>query len=100
MIGNPDVLGKDKNWQTFLVFCKRNDLHEPSPLGIPESEDEVVVSRLERQLVQRDQADAGMITDGARRLGFVEDPEQVLWSSGVAAEEALKQEVEDQDVAD
>ena len=94
VIGNPDVLGKDENWRAFIDFCKRNGLCEPlkADNGPSDRRGDVGVSRLERRLVHRDERDHEGVGESVRKLGFVEDSEHSLWTSGVATEEFLRTE--------
>ena len=98
VIGNPFLLDKDENWRAFMAFCERNGLWEDktgsSVSWQPEitAESEVQMSRLEKQLVQKEDEGDGVddLSRGVRQLGLVRDAEQELWQSGVEAEMALQ----------
>jgi helicase MOV-10 len=96
VIGNQDVLRQDENWAAFLAFCARNGLVEGFSIkeNVARNQDDVVISRLEKQILHRaDNQDAaegaGSLLNGVRRLGFAEDADHALWKSGVAVETAL-----------
>jgi helicase MOV-10 len=98
VVGNPDVLKQDKNWTAFLAFCARNDLidgaHEHSDFA-EVGEGAAIVSRLEKQLLRRingDDAAEGTyaLSNGFRKLGFVENADHTMWESGVAIEASLR----------
>ena len=93
IIGNPDVLKQDDNWKAFLAFCARNRLFDGPELKI-DNEGSMRISRLEKQLLHREKNDhvidgAKEVANGFRKLGFHEDAEQAVWSSGVEHEASL-----------
>lgn len=93
VIGNPTVLEQDSNWRAFLAFCRRNGLHEPLRDGIELPVDERSASRLERQLIERQNQEkdpvVGLIS-GMRKFGFAKDRDESFWESGLAAEASIK----------
>ena len=96
VIGNRDVLGQEDNWKAFLAFCDRSGVSEGVKYGSSNYGDEAVISRLESQLLIREKENDNNELDGAhslaygiRRLGYIEDTEDALWRSGVAAEHLL-----------
>lgn len=97
VIGNPTLLAQDSNWEAFLEFCGRNELHEPLPNGVDLASDKHRMSRLERQLTRlhrqtHDRATALAI--GIRNLGIARDQEESFWESGLAAEASVNIEEE------
>ena len=99
VIGNPNILREDENWRAFLTFCTRNGLFEGVEPPLLEAKDDVGsrVPRLERQLLFRDESMASNSEDatdtdmnGSRKLGYVENNEDALWRSGLAAEQLVK----------
>lgn len=97
VIGNPDVLKQDESWTAFLSFCVRNDLIDGTRVksGLTGAGEGAAVSRLEKQLLHRvdgDDATGGALglSNGFRKLGFVEHPDHAMWKSGVAIEAALR----------
>jgi helicase MOV-10 len=98
VIGNPEVLRQDVNWTAFLAFCARNDLIEGVHVNIDLARfrEGAVVSRLEKQLLHRingDDAAEGIhgLSNGFRKLGFVENADHAMWKSGVAIETSLRE---------
>ena len=97
VIGNQDVLRQDENWSAFLGFCTRNGLVEGFDIkeDLAKNGNNAVRSRLEKQLLHRMEnqeaaADgAESLLNGVRRLGYVEDAEEMIWKSGVATEASL-----------
>jgi helicase MOV-10 len=94
VIGNPDVLRQDENWNAFLAFCARNRLSDGPELEI-KNEGSMKISRLEKQLLRREKNDhatdgVNSLSNGFRKLGFVEDAEQAMWSSGIDFEASLE----------
>lgn len=101
VIGNPRLLEQDDNWKAVMAFCGRNGLWEDksgtSASWQPdELESEVAMSRLERQMVRKEDEgeDFDGLSNGVRRLGLARDVEQDVWRAGVEAETALRQEEE------
>ena len=99
VIGNPHVLKRDENWRTFLAFCWRNGLVEGGKegFGFGENGDEAFISKLEKRLLHSEGAadidvsdGTNGIANGVRTLGYIEDSEQELWRSGVAAERSMR----------
>ena len=101
VIGNAEVLERDRCWDAFLSFCGRNGLCEGCEDGelSSKAKGRQVVSRLERRLLHRDATDTlgadgslEAVTKGVRQLGTFQDDEASLWQSGVAAEAVLREE--------
>lgn len=101
VIGNPHVLAaNDSYWQAYLSFCRRHglwedDLSSTTDWTPVDQETPPYISRLERQLVLSEELQSGgtvEVNGRLRRLGFVETDDQALWTSGLAAEEALREE--------
>lgn len=106
VLGHPDILAKDQEWRAFMSFCARNELWQDEEATINEhvtqragnkysnlwQDVDVGVSRLERQLIARDelQQQPDGLADGVRKLGVADDEETELWRDGVETEEAFR----------
>ncbi len=110
VIGNPHVLAVDCNWRAFLAFCRRNGLWRDDGAAAGGGLDDgggrrgeewfsgevdatpAYISRLETGLVFGEREE-GMMGRMGRSLGFEEEGEEdAMWVSGLAAEEALREE--------
>ena len=100
VIGNPSLLDRDANWRAFMAFCERNGLWEDksgtSGEWQPEEMGSGAISRLEKQMVLREDGGNGDEVDGlskgVRQLGLGRDAEEQAWREGVEAERALREE--------
>ena len=100
VIGNPALLAQDEHWANFLAFCRRNDCVGGEGHGRMIGEEEakweavhgekIKVSRLEKQLWQRNSVDMGTTSFGRARL----NGEALAWQSGLEAEQAVREEDE------
>lgn len=109
VIGNPEILCKDNSWNAFGKFCWRHGLWE----GFEESEESTnvqqqpkkkhvwdstgeatpaYISSLETGMIYREDQS---IREGQRRknnLSLTTQEEDAMWTSGIAAELALREE--------
>jgi helicase MOV-10 len=95
VIGNPEILVLDSNWEMFLAFCHRNGLFE----GLVSKDVAEILrkdrptSRLERQLKRREKVEdldeLDTVANGVRALGMAENEDMRFWRSGIATEEAV-----------
>jgi len=96
VIGDPEILRKDKHWAAFLAFCARNSLWEDDTCrgqSIPDGMSGPV-SKLERQMLHAQWTQEDRVQDavaGVRKLGFRQDEDADAWQSGVAVERALQE---------
>lgn len=98
VIGNPEVLANhDNSWRVFLSYCHRNGLwHGNDVTWQPAGQDGEVPpyqSRLERILLLAEDNPSSQ-TSG-RRLGGIVNDDQAMWTAGIAAEFALRDEFDD-----
>jgi helicase MOV-10 len=115
VIGNPHLLALDPTWKAFLEFCSRNGLWEPEEEAPArhQSDGRVLevndwnhasskadgelpghISKLEAALVFAEkgkEVDANGSRSGRFMTGLMDD-EQAMWSAGLAAEKALRDE--------
>lgn len=111
VVGHPDILAKDQEWRAFMAFCERNGLwQDEAEVTVPKvsktpgekyakrwQDEDVRTSRLERQLVQREELVSQQghgLANGLRKLGVADDEETELWRDGVETEEAFRRAAE------
>jgi helicase MOV-10 len=89
VIGNADVLDQDENWVAFLAFCKRNHAWKGESAWMPPHSSRIRRSRLEKRWeIQKSVRDAEQ-TSGKLGLGSNSTIDDVMWTKGIAAEDAV-----------
>ena len=101
------MLDQDRNWAEFMAFCYRNGLWDDRSRinWQPAAGEETRISRLEKRLLHQDevgehiQSASQQLENGVRKLGLAHDDVDELWRSGVAAEQDIVRQTQDQKLA-